>query len=196
VWSRIQANPGYAPEHLAVAAVDAMGPQARDWARDLRAAYPTADARGLTRLATVRFTRMARVAAVTSAAAGALAPAAELVGLAWVHSALVLHVAAAHGRDPTEPARAAELLVLLEVHPSLDAARGAVADADAARAGEAPEPTRLIAAVVARARRWGLRRLARRLAPGAGGLLALAQATDATNRLAHRAARHYRATAS
>jgi hypothetical protein len=193
VWSRIRANPGYAPELLALAAVDAIGPQARDWARDLRKAYPAADARGLTRLATVRFTRMARVAAIASAAAGVFAPAAELVALAWVHSALVLHVAAAHGHDPTEHARAADLLVLLGVHPSPDAARAAVAEAH----GEGTrESTRLVGPLMTRIRGWGLRRLAGRLAPGAGGLLALAQATDGTERLAHRAARHYRATAN
>jgi uncharacterized protein (DUF697 family) len=165
----------------------------------VRAAYPNADQHGLTRLATARFTRLARTAAATAAASGPLAPVTELVGLTWIHAALVLHLAAAHGHDPNDPARAVDLLTLLRVHPSAETAREAIRAATGATdAGAHPAEAmaRLAAPLAVRSGGWGLRRMAGRFAPGAGSLLAVTHAAATTERMAHRAARHFRTTAS
>jgi hypothetical protein len=182
---------------LALAAVDAMGPRAHEWARDVRARYPTADQHGLTRLAIARFTRLARATAVTAAASGPLAPVAELVGLTWTHAALVLHLAAIHDQDPTNPERAVDLLTLLRVHPDAETAREALGAATAEPANPVEAVTRLATPLAARSGAWRLRRMAGRVAPGAAGLLAgllaVAHAEVSTERLAHGATRHFRA---
>ncbi|MFB6398261.1 hypothetical protein AAFH96_35080, partial [Polymorphospora sp. 2-325] len=122
------------------------GPAAAAWAERLRAEYPTATPDGLARLATRRFVRLAGAGGAVSAAAGLLAPLAELAAVAWTQTDLVLHVAAAYGHDPAHPDRAVELLVLTQVHPdetfaraALDAALGARPDGrvPARRAAEA-----------------------------------------------------------
>jgi uncharacterized protein (DUF697 family) len=144
------------------------------------------------------------VAAATAAASGPLAPVAELVVLTWTHAELVLHIAAAHGHDPTDRARAVDLLTLLRLHPSPETARDAVAEAVAASTSAVAESTpsaapaiaRLAAPLALRSAGWRLRRMASRLAPGAGGLLAIAEADAATEGLAHRAARHFREAAT
>ncbi|MFY1704996.1 hypothetical protein ACN28G_25305 [Micromonospora sp. WMMA1923] len=92
----------------------------------MRAGYPEADSAGLARLATRRFVRRAGVGGATAATAGLFAPVAELAAALWTQADLVLHLAAAHGRDPAHPDRAVELLVLTRVHPDADAARTAL----------------------------------------------------------------------
>ncbi|MCI4063238.1 hypothetical protein MRQ36_11910 [Micromonospora sp. R77] len=46
VRARMLEHPGFAPELLALAAVETLGPRAREWAERLREAYPDADADG------------------------------------------------------------------------------------------------------------------------------------------------------
>ncbi|GAA4679057.1 hypothetical protein Prum_043710 [Phytohabitans rumicis] len=195
---RLLDRPGHAPELLAIAAVRVLGPQARDWAAQTLATYPAATREGLARLATQRFVRVAGVGGAVSRVFGLFATATELATAAWAQAALVLHVAAAYGQDPTDPERAADLLVLAGVHPSPETARAALAAAMAAdpegqpalRALEAA--WRIVAPLTGQVRGWAaVRAVARRL-PGMTALVAGAGNAAAAERLAHRAIAHYR----
>ncbi|MEV0607604.1 hypothetical protein AB0I61_14690 [Polymorphospora rubra] len=197
--NRVVDHPGFAPELLALAAVRRRGPVAARWAERLRTEYPAATPDGLARLATRRFVRLAGAGGAVSAAAGLLAPLAELAAVAWTQTDLVLHVAAAYGHDPEHPDRAVELLVLTQVHPdeafaraAVDAARGARPDGElpARRAAEAA--WRLATPLAAQAGGWLALRLAARLLPGAALLAATAGDSAAAQRLAARAVARYR----
>ncbi|WP_254909929.1 hypothetical protein [Micromonospora sp. NBS 11-29] len=193
VWPRLRDRPGYAPELLALAAVDALGPRAREWVEQVRRAYPAADADGVARLAARRFVRLAGTGGALAAGAGLFAPAAELASVLWAQANLVLHVAAAYGRDPAHPDRAAELLVLTLVHPDEGAARAALAasaDGPAEESwGRAAEVARRLAAPVGG---WLGLRLVARLLPGAAAVAAVAGGTAAAERVAARAVARYR----
>lgn len=199
ITSRVLDHPAFAPELLALAAVEALGPRAREWVGGLRGAYPDADADGLARLATRRFIRVAGTGGAVAAGAGLFAPVAELAAVLWTQANLVLHLAAAYDRDPAHPDRAAELLVLTQVHPDAGTARAAL---DAARAadgpGERPWPRaaeaawRLAAPLAVQAGGWLGLRLASRLLPGAAVLAAAAGDAAAAERLAARAITAYR----
>ncbi|MFD1325217.1 hypothetical protein ACFQ4H_29440, partial [Micromonospora sonneratiae] len=130
ISARVLAHPGYAPELLARAAVDTLGPAAAAWARRTRAAYPSASPDGLARLATRHFARSACFGGAASIAAGGLlAPLAELAVISRAQAGLVLHLAAVYGQEPTDPDRAVDLLVLTRVHPDDESARTALAAA-------------------------------------------------------------------
>ncbi|MFJ6163489.1 hypothetical protein ACIQH6_00070 [Micromonospora orduensis] len=199
VIARVLDHPGFAPELLALSAVESLGPGAADWAERLRARYPDASADGLARLATRRFVRSAGVGGAAAALAGFFAPLAELASVLWTHSNLVLHLAAAYGRDPAHPDRAVDLLVLTQVHPDPESARAALA---AARAADDPvegawpraaaAAWRLAAPLTAQAGGWVALRLAARLLPGAAVLAAALGDTAAADRLAARAVATYR----
>ncbi|MFI6782156.1 hypothetical protein [Micromonospora sp. NPDC050276] len=199
VAARVLDHPGFAPELLALAAVRSLGPGAAGWAARLRTRYPDASADGLARLATRRFVRSAGAGGATAALAGFFAPLAELASVLWTHSELVLHLAAAYGKDPTHPDRAADLLVLTQVHPDRASAEAALAAAQAAgdpvegvwpRAAEAA--WRLAAPLTAQAGGWVALRLVARLLPGAAVLAAALGDAAAADRLAARAAAVYR----
>ncbi|SIN26357.1 hypothetical protein SAMN04489832_4589 [Micromonospora cremea] len=199
VTAQLRDHPGFAPEVLALAAVRALGPGAADWAERLRARYPDAPADGLARLATRRFVRSAGAGGAAAALAGLFAPLAELASVLWTHSNLVLHLAAAYGRDPAHPDRAVELLVLTQVHPDPESARAALAAVGTAddpvegtwpRAAEAA--WRLAAPLTAQAGGWLALRLASRLLPGAAVLAAALGDSAAADRLAARAVAAYR----
>lgn len=200
VGPQLRDHPGFAPELLALAAVDALGPRAASWVEQVRRAYPEADADGVARLATRRFVRMAGTGGALAAGAGLFAPVAELATVLWTQANLVLHLAAAYGRDPAHPDRAAELLVLTLVHPDDGTARAALA---AARAADAPAEGpwgrvaeaawRLATPVAAQAGGWLGLRLAARLLPGAAALAAATGGTARAERVAARAVARYRA---
>jgi hypothetical protein len=188
------ADPGHAPELLALAAVQTIGPRAKDWAERHRDAYPNATEAGLARLATKQFTRFGTVAGVFGAVAGSYAPVALLGSSALAHAELVLHLAAAYGLDPTDEKRAAELLVLTRVHPTqadaeeaLTAARqpayeeGGITDA-AWRFG------RMVATQVGG---WAALRVVNRLFPGASLLVATTVSRNVVAALGTRAMRFY-----
>ncbi|MFY1658166.1 hypothetical protein [Micromonospora sp. WMMD1274] len=199
VGPQLRDHPGFAPELLALAAVDVLGPRARDWVDQVRRAYPEADADGVARLATRRFVRTAGTGGALAAGAGLFAPVAELAAVLWTQANLVLHLAAAYGRDPAHPDRAAELLVLTLVHPDDGTARAALA---AARAADAPAEGpwgrvaeaawRLATPVAAQAGGWLGLRLAARLLPGAAALAAATGGTATAERVAARAVARYR----
>ncbi|MDG4778164.1 hypothetical protein O7614_00705 [Micromonospora sp. WMMD961] len=199
VAARVVDHPGFAPELLALAAVRALGPGAAEWAAQLRNRYPDASADGLARLASRRFVRSAGAGGATAALAGFFAPLAELTSVLWTHANLVLHLAAAYGKDPAHPDRAVELLVLTQVHPDAASAEAALAAAQAAgepveegwpRAAEAA--WRLAAPLTAQAGGWVALRLAARLLPGAAMLAAALGDAAAADRLAARTVAAYR----
>lgn len=199
VAARVLDHPGFAPELLALAAVRALGPGAAEWATRLRNRYPDASADGLARLATRRFVRSAGAGGATAALAGFFAPLAELTSVLWTHANLVLHLAAAYGKDPAHPDRAVELLVLTQVHPDATSAEAALAAAQEAgdpveggwpRAAEAA--WRLAAPLTAQAGGWVALRLVARLLPGAAMLAAALGDAAAADRLAARAVAVYR----
>ena len=134
-----------------------------------------------------------------AALAGLFAPLAELASVLWTQANLVLHLAAAYGRDPAHPDRAVELLVLTQVHPDAASARAALAAARAADGpGEGAWPRaaeaawRLAAPLAAQAGGWLALRLASRLLPGAAVLAAALGDAAAADRLAARAMAAYR----
>ncbi|MEW1588805.1 hypothetical protein AB0283_25545 [Micromonospora vinacea] len=199
VAAQVLDHPGFAPELLALAAVRSLGPGAAEWALGLRTRYPDASADGLARLATRRFVRSAGAGGATAALAGFFAPVAELAAVLWTHSELVLHLAAAYGKDPTHPDRAVDLLVLTQVHPDRASAAAALAAAESAgdpvegawpRAAEAA--WRLAAPLTAQAGGWVALRLVARLLPGAAVLAAALGDAAAADRLAARTVAVYR----
>ncbi|MFE9651403.1 hypothetical protein [Micromonospora sp. NPDC006431] len=201
VAARLLDHPGFAPELLARAAVEALGPRAGDWVERTRDRYPDADADGLARLATRRFVRLAGTGGALAAGAGLLAPVAELAAVLWTQANLVLHLAAVYGRDPGHPDRVVELLVLTQVHPDAGTARAALAAVASAGAPvDGPWPRaaeaawRLATPLAAQAGGWLGLRVASRLLPGAAPLAAAAGDSAAAERLAARAVSLYRPT--
>ena len=200
-WAQLIADPAHAPELLALAAVQVLGPRAQAWAAQVRAAYPTADNAALARLATRQFTRFGGVTSLFGAVAGSYAPVALLAGAAVTHAELVLHLAAAYGQDPTAPQRAAELLVVARIHPDTEEAARAIAVArrpaydDPGSLGDAI--LRLGRLIVARSGGgWTAARLANRYFPGAGLLTAVLTSTASAQAAAARANSLYRSQVS
>ncbi|MEU4155857.1 hypothetical protein [Actinoplanes sp. NPDC026670] len=113
IAEQVVAEPARTPEILAHALVQALGPRARGWTDHVRATYPTASRDALTRLAVQRFTRTAGLRGGVGALAGPYAPIALGVATVITHAELVLHLAAIHGLDPSDPQRAADLLRLV-----------------------------------------------------------------------------------
>jgi len=187
--------PGYAPEILALAAVEHLGGEAGRYAGWVRDTYPTATADGLARLATQRFLKLARNEGAAAGVAGPFTVLLEASGLAWLQARLVLHLAAAYGHDPSDRARAGELLMLLRVHPTVATARSALdAVGDTAAPGIltsrlATPAGRTLGAAALRA---GLARVATRLVPGGGAVVGAVTAVRTTERLAVRATHFYR----
>lgn len=177
VWEA-RDRPDQPLQAIAELAVAEIGPRAAVWVAWLRRTYPGAPDHGIARLAAYQAGRLGRVSALAAATRSGIA--LRLPASAWVAATLVLRTAAAYGHDPTDPRRGTELLELLNRQPG--------------RGHQGSDPT------VALAARLGLRALLARLGPrrGAGaGLVRVATAaadnTDTIQRLAHRAARFYRA---
>lgn len=123
LWSRMRADPQYAPEHLALEAVRLLGPEAALWAERARAEFPEATAEQLALLVIKRFTSLGRISGAVSGAGDLPGAVLDVGVLAWTHSRMVLHLAAAYGLDPAAGERAAELLVLQRVHKGPSTAR-------------------------------------------------------------------------
>jgi hypothetical protein len=211
-WSQLLDDPGHAPELLALAAVQAIGPRAADWAGRTRESYPSANSAALARLAVAQFTRRGGVGGALAAAAGSHAAVALLGAAAWTQAELVLHVAAAFEQDPTDPARAADLLMLTRVHPSREDAAAAIDAALRRSAGPAAprtasaerEPTgSAVETIRATARRlgrplavqagaWLAMRAANRFFPGTSLLVGAFTGSAATENLAVRTVAFYR----
>jgi hypothetical protein len=108
---------------MAIEAVRVLGPEAAVWTRHVREEFPGLTPEELATLAIKRFTTLGRISGAVSGS-GELPGAVLDVGvLAWTHSRMVLHIAAAYGLDPAAAERAADLLVLQRVHKGPSTAR-------------------------------------------------------------------------
>ena len=195
-WAQLVANPGHAPELLALAAVQTIGPRAAAWAARLRDRYPHATDDGLARLAERQFIRFGGVGSVFAAAAGSYVPVALLGSNAVTYAELILHVAAAYNVDPTDRDRAVDLLVLTQVHATPEDAEEALS---AAEQPAYEEETRLTDAIwrlgrmaSAQAAAWALVRGVNRLFPGVTVLSAIITSRSGVRTMATRATRYYR----
>jgi hypothetical protein len=188
-WAKLLADPAHAPELLALAAVQTLGPKAADWATQTRGAYPTATNQALTRLATRQFTRFGGVGGAIGALAGSYTPAALLASTALTQAELALHIAAAHGLDPTDPGRAADLLVIAGIHATTEEAKAAILEAHEGNGGDL---TRFAGAIARQTTGWGLIKLANRYFPGTAFLTALLTGTNSAHQAAARATAYYR----
>ena len=194
-WAKIVADPGHAPELLALAAVQAIGPRAKEWARRTREEYPAATPDALARLAVAQFTRVGSVSSVFAALAGSYAPIALLGVNGYTYAELILHVAAAHGLDPADPRRAVDLLVLTELHPDAEEAEAALATA---RQPVYEEDSRLTDAVwrlgrmaATQAAAWMLLKGLNRFFPGTAVLAAIMTSRSGARNMGVRATRFY-----
>ncbi len=123
LWSRMKADPQYAPEHLALEAVRRLGPEAAAWAERTRADHPERTPDQLADMAIKRFTTLARISGTVSGATGLPGAVLDVGVLAWNQARMVLHIAAAYGHDPSASERATDLLVLQRVHKVAQTAR-------------------------------------------------------------------------
>ncbi|MEU8238658.1 EcsC family protein [Actinoplanes missouriensis] len=203
LWSRMKADPQFAPEHLALEAVRRLGPEAAAWLARMRTERPEAGPDELAALAVKRFTTLARVSGAVSGAAGLPGAVIDVGVLAWTQARMVLHVAAAYGLDPAAPERATELLVLQRVHKIAETARTALGVAagreHASRiftgASGAPMARVLVTLGVRLAQMAGVRaakRVVVKVIPLGGMVLGTWANSVATRDLARRARDHYR----
>jgi hypothetical protein len=200
-WAKLIADPAHAPELLALAAVQTIGPRAEAWARQIRTAYPAADEAAMARLAIRQFTRFGSVTSLFGAIAGSYAPLALLAGGALTHAELVLHLAAVYGHRPTDPERAVDLLVIAKIHPTVDEARGALAEARRPAYDDDGDLTdaivRLGRLLFARSSgSWTAARLANHYFPGTSLLTAVLTSTASAHGAAARANTFYRSQLS
>jgi hypothetical protein len=185
-WAALLANPGRAPELLALTAVQTLGPRAQRWATQTRASYPQATDEAISRLATSQFTRGGTVASALGALAGSYAPAALLASSAVTQAEITLHIAAAYGHDPTDPDRAADLLVLAGIHPTVESARAAIT----AQTGNTLR--QLAGRAATQTGAWALVKLATKYLPGTAFLTAVLTGTSKAKTAAARADAYYR----
>lgn len=203
LWSRMKADPQYAPEHLALEAVRRLGPEAAVWAERMRANQPDLTPDALAELAVERFTTLARISGSVSGATGLPGAVLDVGVLAWNQSRMVLHIAAAYGQDPSQTDRATELLVLQRVHKVSDSARTALGVASgrerASRlfesAGSRPLSRQMLRLGVKLAHMAGVRaakRMFAKIVPGAVVVLGTWVNSAATKDLASRSRALYR----
>jgi hypothetical protein len=194
-WSQLVANPGHAPELLALAAAQIIGPRAADWAARMRDRYPHATDEGLARLAERQFIRFGGVGSVFAAAAGSYAPLALLGSNALTYAELILHVAAAYRVDPTDRQRAVDLLVLTHVHATPEDAEAALTAAEQPAYEEETHLTdavwRLARMASAQAAVWAVVKSVNRVFPGVTFLSAVITSRSGVRTVGTRATRFY-----
>jgi hypothetical protein len=122
LWKQVRAQPDRAPELIALAAAERLGPGAERWAAE-HAGKPPND---LGRRAVRNHVRISRLEGATAGLVGAWGIVPDLAALAWLESRLVFHVAAAFGFDVRHPMRPAELLTLQGLYPTAQEAREAL----------------------------------------------------------------------
>jgi len=194
---RLRAEPGRAPETIALAAADFHGPAAARWYAEQRGRYAYGPVQ-LAGMAKARHASLARFGGAATGVGGLVTVIPDLVALAWIQSRMVFFIAAAYGFDPQDPMRPAELLVLQDLYADPASARAALdgagqhvalayADRRLAGSGDEQLVTKLLRFVSKRA----ARRLAGRLIPGVAVLFnAVANERD-TRALADRCLRFY-----
>ena len=203
LWARMKADPQYAPEHLALEAVRRLGPEARRWAQQVRAARPDLTGDALVQLAEKRFLGYARLSGAVSGAAGLPGAVVDVGVLAWTQARMVLHVAAAYDVDPAHADRATDLLVLQRVHKVAETARvalGVAAGRERASrlfesAGNRPLTGVMVKLGAKLAQMAGVhaaKRVIAKVIPGAGMVLGTWANSAATKDLARRTREYYR----
>lgn len=199
LWSRMKADPQYAPEHLALEAVRRLGPEAAEWAARLREERPGITPDELSDLAVTHFTTLARLSGAISGAAGLPGAVVDVGVLAWTQARMVLHIAAAHGADPAAQERATDLLVLQRVHRVAETARTALGVAAgrerASRLFAQGGGGTLLKLSLQLARMAGVRaarKVFAKVVPGAGVILGTWVNSAATKDLAKRSREHFR----
>jgi uncharacterized protein (DUF697 family) len=198
LWSRMKADPQYAPEHLALEAVRRLGPEAAEWAARTRAERPGLTPDELAALAVKRFTTLARLSGALSGVAGLPGAVVDVGVLAWTQARMVLHLAAAYGVDPAATERATDLLVLQGVHKVAATARTALGvAAGRERAGRLFSDGRggtVLKLSLRLARMAGVRagrKVFAKVVPGAGVILGTWVNSAATKSLAKRSQEHF-----
>lgn len=137
LWERLRSDPTHVPQHLALAAVDRWGQQARDYGDRVRRGYPDATNRELAEMVKARHALLARMEGAAAGVPGSFFPLAgstaallpDLTALAWIQSRMVVHIAAVYGHDTNHRETAAELLVLQGIYNTTEAARVALTEA-------------------------------------------------------------------
>jgi hypothetical protein len=192
LWQRVRADPWYAPELLALAAVRRLGPEVAGEAQWLRATYPGATESAVAGYLQRRLVRRAGYAGALAAAGRLAGPAAAVATVAWSRSRLILGTAAAFGVDATHPDRAAELLMLLGVQPTLEDARAAVAAARSGPEGRDSDPAATLWRLAGLTGAGRLAVLPGRLLRGADVVIAALLSSAEAERTARRATAFYR----
>jgi hypothetical protein len=123
LWERVRAEPGRAPEHIALAASERFAAPAERWAARERHRHSAAK---VARLARRRHVRLSRLEGAVAGLGGAITVAPDMAALAWIQGRMVFFIAAAHDLDPGDPMRPAELLALQGVYASPAEARAAL----------------------------------------------------------------------
>ena len=195
-FAKLAADPGHAPELLALAAVRTIGPRAQEWAKRTREAYPKATDAALARLAADQFTRFSSPASIIAAVAGSYSPAVLIGTTALTHARVILHVAAAYGIDATDEARAVDLLVLTRSHANREEAEAALAATKQATGEKAAKEKRnavrrLGRSVATNAAGWAAVRLVNRYFPGSSLLAAALVSRSSARSAADRANTYY-----
>lgn len=205
LWGRMREDPQYAPEHLALAAVRQLGPEAAQWARRIRAEQPgTVPVEALADQVVRHFVNHARFPGADSGTTGLPGLVINVGVLAWTQARMVLHVAAAYGLDATHHDRAVDLLVLQKVHKAEQDARlalGVAAGRERADAlfgsstGQAPlgqVTLRLGAGLAQMAGARATKRVVAKVLPGVAIILGTWANSSATKELAARSQALYR----
>jgi len=203
LWQKMKADPQYAPEHLAIEAVERIGPQARAWADRSLKQYPGMDPDTLAQIAARKFITHARLSGATAGATGLPGAIIDMGVLAWTQARMVLHIAAAYRIDPAHPDRATDLLVLQNVHKVAQTARVALGVAagkeriGALMTSKSSTPMRqaLVNLSLKLAQMAGVRaakRLFAKVVPGAAIILGAWANSSATKQLAQRSVELYR----
>jgi hypothetical protein len=195
LWRRLRAQPGRAPEQIALAAAERFAPQAEEWMRVASGGH-TPDS--LAKTAYKKHVRLARLEGAALGIGGLWTAAPDLIGLIWIQSRMVFYIAAAYGYDPRHPMRPAELLMLQDVYPTAEEARAALdgtgdrmAGALAKRAMSGGRETALGRQLARYAGRRIAERYGGRLVPLIGSPISAVQNAGATKDLGRRTLAYY-----
>jgi len=195
--ARLRADPGRAPETLALAAAARHAPAASEWVAQQHGKGRT-DAADLSARARRSHGRLARLGGAASGLGGIATVVPDLIAVAWIQSRMVFYIAGAHGYDPGDRMRPAELLVLQDVFDDPVAARSALDGVGASLAGayvdqrlKRGDDEALVSRLVRMVAKKGGQRLAGRAIPGVASLFSAVQNESDTKALADEAIRFY-----
>lgn len=196
----LRAEPSYAFETIAKAAVAVHGPAAQQWVASKQRVGYSQDQ--LARSAVRANANLARMEGAALGVGGFLTAVPDVVAMAWILARDVIFVAAAYGHDPTDPRRAAEMLVIGEIYDSIEAAQAgldkqgerlavALARSQADKIMSGSE--RSLSGRLARyAAKRTVKRFGGRMVPGLGAVLGAIDNAKSAKRVGQRAIEFYR----